>query len=223
MNLAPCYYCGRPANTAEHVPPKCIFPEAKDAFGENLRKDLITVPSCDEHNTAKSKDDEFLLASISAVVGNNGRAYIQTKTKLARACKRKDGLLKATVRNAKTASLVAPTGEVFSVLIGKPDLQRLERVLEHVARGLFYHEERRPFRGRCIILPGFVTFPQDSKLERIRQSAKLMFRLEGDSWQTRGSNPEVFHYQMGPLDEGKTPMVMTFFRGAEVFVVFAPD
>ena len=53
-----CYYCGEPAMSEEHVPPKCLFPEQKDT-GKDYRKNLITVPSCDKHNAGKSCDDEF--------------------------------------------------------------------------------------------------------------------------------------------------------------------
>lgn len=54
-----CYMCEKPASTVEHVPPKCIFPEQKDSLGgQDLRKQLITVPACDVHNTKKSRDDE---------------------------------------------------------------------------------------------------------------------------------------------------------------------
>ncbi|MDH1232687.1 MULTISPECIES: hypothetical protein [Stenotrophomonas] len=36
----------------EHVPPQCFFPDDR-------RDGLITVRSCDEHNSKKSKDDEY--------------------------------------------------------------------------------------------------------------------------------------------------------------------
>lgn len=41
-----CYWCGKPAVSMEHVPPKCIFPEEKDIRGiyEGIfRKNLIKV------------------------------------------------------------------------------------------------------------------------------------------------------------------------------------
>src|ERR1700675_925028 len=101
-----CYYCGRPATSAEHVPPRCVFPERKDAFGADWRKNLITVPSCDEHNLRKSKEDEFLMACITPVVGTNGAGYVQTRTKLRRAITRSDGrLLDIVMRDAKPARL----------------------------------------------------------------------------------------------------------------------
>ena len=59
---ASCYMCDQPSTSAEHVPPKCLFPEKKDLpEGVDLRKQLITVPACYVHNTRKSKNDEYLL------------------------------------------------------------------------------------------------------------------------------------------------------------------
>ena len=59
-----CYMCDASATGREHVPPRCLFPEAKDIPGKDFRKKLITVPSCDAHNFAKSKDDEYLMTIL---------------------------------------------------------------------------------------------------------------------------------------------------------------
>jgi hypothetical protein len=56
MSNAPqntCYVCGKPATSVEHVPPRSFFPKEH-------RTSLITVPSCNEHNQIKSKDDEYI-------------------------------------------------------------------------------------------------------------------------------------------------------------------
>jgi hypothetical protein len=61
-----CYYCGEPATTREHAPPKCFFPPKA-----NLQ--LKTVPSCEKHNNTKSGDDQYLLTHIcmNAGAGDN--------------------------------------------------------------------------------------------------------------------------------------------------------
>ena len=53
--------CDSSARSREHVPPRNLFPEAHESGGVDYRINLITVPSCDAHNSAKSKDDEFLM------------------------------------------------------------------------------------------------------------------------------------------------------------------
>ena len=55
--------CDAPSTSREHAPPISLFPEA-DVFGRDVRRNLITVPSCDAHNSMKSKDDEVFRAVI---------------------------------------------------------------------------------------------------------------------------------------------------------------
>jgi len=53
-NLLPtpaCVYCGRPATTRDHVPPKAIFVELH-------LSDLVTVPACEDCNNRASQSDE---------------------------------------------------------------------------------------------------------------------------------------------------------------------
>lgn len=120
-----CYFCGKPATSAEHVPPKCLFPEQKDMDGENYRKNLFTVPSCDKHNMQKSKDDEFLMACLAPVVGNNATAFIHTNTKLARTYLRNPRLIEKTILDSCKVNIVGPGGITFPTLVGRPDMPRL--------------------------------------------------------------------------------------------------
>jgi len=54
-----CYFqaCSQRGQTREHVPPKSFFPK-------DQRDQLLTVPSCEHHNNAKSSDDMYVLAHI---------------------------------------------------------------------------------------------------------------------------------------------------------------
>jgi hypothetical protein len=46
-----CYACDCIESNREHVPPLCFFPEMKDIPNQlDLRRNLIRVPACDEHN-----------------------------------------------------------------------------------------------------------------------------------------------------------------------------
>ena len=61
-----CYYCGRPATTREHAPPKQMFA----AFA----CDRITVPSCDEHNTQKGGKDQAIVHAFLMSLENLRRS-----------------------------------------------------------------------------------------------------------------------------------------------------
>src|SRR6185503_18234133 len=53
----PCYYCGAPPpSTQEHAPPRLMF-AAFDC-------DIITVPSCEKHNTEKAGNDRAVITAL---------------------------------------------------------------------------------------------------------------------------------------------------------------
>src|SRR5574340_1312449 len=88
--MTECYMCPAQANSTEHVPPLCIFPESKDIpKGHNYRKNLITVPSCAEHNLRKSSDDEYFLFVLVSNWNTNYVGLQQWKTKVLRSFKHK--------------------------------------------------------------------------------------------------------------------------------------
>jgi hypothetical protein len=218
-----CYFCGNAATSAEHVPPKCLFPEQKDVHGEDYRKNLITVPSCDKHNTQKSQDDEFLMACLAPVVGNNGTAFIHTHTKLARTHAHNPRLIDKTILDARNRNIVGPDGMIFPTLVGRPDMLRLCRVLQAVARGLYFHANGKRFKGKVTVMPSFVNYPRGGAMSVIRLVSQCMIDQERDDWETYGENPRIFLCQIGPADQyGLVPMVMTFYSHAEVFTAFQP-
>ncbi len=219
-----CYKCGNIATSREHVPPICLFPEAKDVIGLNFRKDLITVPSCDEHNSKKSHDDEFLMVSISGIVGNNLIAYLQTQTKVDRAIRRKskDFLNKEIIKNYKYHTLKSKTGKKYPVLYGNPNYNRLVNCFEHISYGIYFHEFGERFEGTIKMLLGFINY-NDKNTQTMTEMVKEKFIVDEISKEIKGENPTIFKYQFFEPDKfGLIGMVMTFYEGTEVFVAFQP-
>lgn len=62
-----CYYCGMPANSYEHAPPKQMF--------KGFSCDSITVPSCEKHNTSKSKTDQAIVSAFLIPLVNSIGKY----------------------------------------------------------------------------------------------------------------------------------------------------
>lgn len=215
----PCYWCGEPSTSVEHVPPKCIFPETKDTKGIQFRKNLMTVRSCDLHNLKKSSDDEFLMACLASVVGNNSIGYLHTITKVLRAYQRNGSLITKLMKDAKEASITAPNDHNFPVLIGEPDIPRLQKSLEAIARGVYRIEIGERFIGKCKILPGFIYY--SNEVESYKILAHLLFDQEKAQWPKRGENLAIFYYQLGPLDQyGFRPLIMTFFETLFIYAAF---
>ena len=132
--------CDAPATSQEHVPPLCMFPESKDLeSGDNLRKDLITVPSCDTHNSKKSKDDELMLFILTLNIANNLTAKRQGVTKILRAVLRNPNLPNHFFSKLSPAIAVESEVPAIPVSLAKIDYQRFLRTSTHIAHGLFFH------------------------------------------------------------------------------------
>ena len=87
--------CSQPATSKEHAPPKCLFPEQKDLEpGQDLRVNLIKVPSCDKHNTEKSDNDVYLLYALVGNVLATSTAKAHFATKVMRSIAHNPSLLK---------------------------------------------------------------------------------------------------------------------------------
>lgn len=145
-----CYWCGSPATSKEHVPPKCLFPENKDTFNifnKSLRENLITVPSCDIHNLQKSNDDEFLMTLLAGKVGNNFTAYIHNNTKVSRSMQRNPNIISPLLYD-----VINLNNSSFPISIIQVDNLRLLNSFESIARGLYYHVNSTHFTGKLTIL-----------------------------------------------------------------------
>jgi hypothetical protein len=213
-----CYMCDSVATTKEHVPPRCIFPEAKDV-GQSFNENLITVPSCEEHNLSKSKDDEFLMACLPGIVGNNVYGYLQMKTKVNRALNRKHkGFIERIIKDAEQIDFKTETGHFFPILAGSPDIMRLKKCIDHVVYGLYYHEFGKRLRGEIQMLFGFINYA-DKNTNGIKDLVKEQFKIEWQKLEMKGSNPKIFYYQLIPRDNfGLIGLKMTFFEGADIFI-----
>jgi len=216
-----CYCCNELATSREHVPPLCIFPQTKDTDGLDFRKNLITVPSCEKHNQKKSKDDEFLMATLAGVVGGNFVGYNQNRTKVRRALDRKTDLINAVFKEYVNSTIVSKEGNEFPVLYGATDQPRLEKSLELIAYGLYYHEFKKKFEGMCDVILGFV-FYNDENLNQLKIFLQKKEEIESDAWVKKGSNQEVFYYQFIPPDEfGFIGLIMTFYGKTKVYATFS--
>jgi len=184
--------CSAKETSREHAPPQCLFPEEKD-IGRNLRKNLVTVPSCDEHNSKKSADDEFLRAVIlAAAVDSSDVAKHQFLGKFLRGAKRN--------RDAHIGffeDMGSISSDAKRVL--KLDRDRFDKYVEHLARALFFHTFKSKWSlPIAVVSPNFhleVTrqgpvphLPSQQVIEITQQFLASEPLL--------GENPEVFVYRL---------------------------
>ena len=72
-----CIFCGKPATTRDHIPPKGIFPDP-------MPSDLITVPACESCNSNTKLDDEYFQWLITTGSGENKQTHQLIKDRIER-------------------------------------------------------------------------------------------------------------------------------------------
>lgn len=216
-----CYACNRHKVSYEHVPPQCFFPESKYAKpGQSLRKNLITVPSCDLHNIEKSRDDFYLLFVILPFHKNNSVAEhyydkIISSIKQAPALTSLFGNLQLVMLNGQ----LVPT---YSL-----DRARFDTALESVVRALHFHHYGEKWTLRIDFLYPDVLVINPEELRRINvlsKSAGLELERVLQNERRFGDNPEVFHYQIHRDRRRKSFLLrMVFYGGFVVCAMGSPE
>lgn len=219
--LESCYACDRQPVSREHVPPKCLFPTE---LKQNLRKELITVPSCEVHNGKKSDDDEFLLASLAGIIGCNDIGMLHKFTKVDRAIRRSGGkLFEKILKDYEVKSYKLKNGSIVDIAWGKPDLERLNNCFALIGRGLYFHELGESFKGKVVCEVVYVP-SKDRGWSGYREYAVEQMSKELSSTEVKGKNPEVFQYAIGPRDlSGACCGKIMFYGNLVVYLAFIPE
>lgn len=182
--------CESPATSREHAPPLCFFPAGT---GRDLRRNLVTVPSCEPHNSQQSKDDEYLRAVIlmnAARTSEAGRR--QFFEKLLRAAWRRPHAYRTFVRDRGT--IADGKGRALQI-----DRDRFDACIDRLARALCFdaydHKWNLPI---TVISPNLFSeiasdqpVPHQPTVSAVAVSREL---LGGEP--IRGENPEIFKYRL---------------------------
>jgi hypothetical protein len=190
--------CEREATSKEHVPPKCLFPDGKDV-GSNvdLRKNLITVPSCDLHNIHKSNHDAFLMYLLVCELKENHVVKAMLIKKLERATKRNPSLYKSIVENAKDVVLETKDGFIKSTEV-PVDINRIDECFDHIARGIFYHETGSSwFEGIKFFYDFIFETNVETAVEINRKNFEFAVYVKAElaHLPSAGENMKVFNYK----------------------------
>jgi hypothetical protein len=222
MNMSNfCYFCGGKATTDEHCPPKAIFPKLKDSpDGRNYRTNPIIVRSCEEHNTERAKDDEYLLYVLVMNLPSNEIAKSQFLTRVRRAIERRPSLLKRLMIETQEVVIHDTVTDKWEKSIAiKPEEQRLVRVFTSIAKALYFHEKGRVWPGRVSIVTEFMlSFDDIGRNERQEQLVKALDAFLANV-PHKGQHPDVFSYQFLDI-EGRHLLRLHFFGNSRVSATF---
>jgi hypothetical protein len=137
--LGLCYLCGiRQATTADHVPPKVLFPPPRPS-------DLLTLPACLKCNSGFSTDEEELALSLSsAPTPTPIQSAAIVFARLKRGFKNVPGRLLKRLRGQTAietpSRIIVGRAGIFGL-----DRNKINRALIKIAHGLHYHHSgQRP-------------------------------------------------------------------------------
>ena len=214
-----CFACEKPATTREHVPPACLFPEQKDMMGnKDLRRNLITVPACTDHNLVKSGDDEYFLWVLSTNLPANSVAREQASTKLARAYQRRPALGQSMLRSGEDVDVMdSHTGGRYEAVQVPLDGPRFQKMLDLIALGLYRHHFGEQWKGRLRVHPDFVAFADAPDTAEVEASRAVAFDCAQKLFVRQpkyGDNPTVFWYQVHePTELSRCLIRLSFYEG----------
>lgn len=224
-----CFACDSPDTTREHVPPACLFPESKDTQGgQNLRRNLITVPACVDHNLVKSCDDTYFLWVLSTNLSANSVARQQVATKLKRTNERRPALGKAILRATKDVTVIDSASGIEHDAAEVPlDGGRFQKVLDLIGLGLYRHHFGKRWVGGFRVHPDFIG-PTDSRQTfNIDTYRFFLFHVAEKRFHSEmkyGENPDVFCYQVHePKDKNICLMRLVFYGGCTAMAFFSDD
>jgi hypothetical protein len=206
MKPKTCYMCDSQATGDEHVPPQCVFP--KEGV---YRKNLIKVPSCDEHNSGRSKNDEYLKFILTAVGEKNELAQDVFKSVM-RSLDYRPHLIDTFTPDLQPVQIDGVETGGFTL-----DYFRFTNSMSALVRGLFFHEYGRKLN--CQI--SGAAFSQVRTQNYVR-APFLKSILDAELQLPAnyvGENPRVFQYAFNISSSGKTEMCRLRFYEAQPICV----
>ncbi|MBX2843989.1 MAG: HNH endonuclease [Flammeovirgaceae bacterium] len=211
-----CAYCGKKnPETKDHVPPKGIFAPPRPNF-------LVTVPCCNDCHSDTAKDDEYfrnMLAmrkdtfrhpDVQGILPKIFRSFSKPEQKK---------LTKSLIKSIKKTELKTSEGIYLgSVVTYDADLSRLDKVVQRIAKGLYYHENNVifPINGKVksYTLHDLNIFKKD-KIERIIEV------LSNAQVKEIGKKTLVYRMAKGEF-EHLGLWLLTFFENVDFLVFMIP-
>ena len=136
-----CIFCGKFADTQEHIPPKQFFKG-------HLDKPLITVPSCKSCNVSFQKDEDFFRQFYaSMLMERSPEAKKLMDGEISRSILRKPALGSQMFSQMKLVDAYTKSGiykgKMTMYAVSDSDKNRINRVVTKVIKGLFFQIQYR--------------------------------------------------------------------------------
>jgi len=203
-----CYACNALATGAEHIPPKCIFPN-----DSAYRCNLIKVPSCDKHNSMKSKDDELLRHVLVTAPENNKLAIKVLEDSVLPSFERRPHIVKTFFHKLTPINTGGMETAWYSI-----DLKRFQRSIRQIVRGLYFFTYEQKLHADLYVVWGALRTPDQLSApfyDITKKGEKILPPIDS------GANPKVFRYNFTFSRDKKTSLCrLQFYDGIPVLVTW---
>lgn len=167
-----CIYCGKTADTREHIPPKQFFKSTSN-------KPLITVPSCKVCNAGFQKDEDFFRQFYTSMLMERSSVAKQLMDgEISRSILRTPALGHQMFSQMKLVDAYTKAGlykgKMTMYTVSDSDRGRINRVVTKIIKGLFYHEFSKTIPEDWTIKIIWIT-PKVEKEQKLDEMAKQPF------------------------------------------------
>ena len=202
-----CIYCGKEANTSDHIPPKSLF-----ATFEEMR----VVPCCKECNNSYSLDEEvFRNWMVNFSYGKSLTADYIFDTKIARSFRYSPILAKRVYEKMYELNLKTPAGillgKATGVKLDQADWKRIFHILDKIVKGLFYIEFRKVLPKSCTLKHTLINGEDAIK--------NGLLPVKVFKWATSKHN-NVFFYGFSKAPRSSNALFLTEYYGNVDFLTF---
>jgi hypothetical protein len=213
-----CVYCGEIKQLSDdHIPPKNLFAKPRP-------NNLIAVPSCISCNGDASDDDEYFRLILTLREDTFPHPDVQQILPIVfRSLTKpnKKGFSKSLFQSIKVLNLMTSSG----LFIGRHptygvDLDRLDRVVQRIVKGLFYHEQksRLPdhYDAFACSASGLSNLARDLKAHIV---ASIVDPILVQTPKTIGNNVFTYRFIFAPEDPNVSAWHLIFYEKV-VFLCF---
>ncbi|WP_031358046.1 hypothetical protein [Caballeronia sordidicola] len=191
----------------------------------DLRKSLITVRSCEEHNTVKSKDDEYLRLMLVMNAANNVTARAHFGNKVMSGITRRPALMNQLLEQQVAVYIQDLDADTTEKTIAVPvDMPRLDRCFELMGNALYFFHFKRHWTGTVKTIPHFIVGldAEDRNGNDFSRQVECVVDQAVANSEQLGENPEVFSYRYRENPEPACAVVMAlnFYEGSKVTILF---
>lgn len=198
-----CAYCPSVAVTRDHVPSRKFFPMPRPS-------NLITVPACGKCNRDASDDEEYFLTRVLAsaeAAASPASDRLTTERLSGPLPGRRERTILQFFGETELVDVHTEGGLYLGHTRRYPvEVARMNRVIEKIVRGLYYHEYRRRVPVEFGVVPMMTPSATLAKSPAFQVALMAPSRFRGG---------DVFEYKIAEVTDcpGAAIVLMAFFRG----------